>query len=254
MKIGIIGTGPIGASLAKKLSRIGHEIKITNRSAGQELAETARKLGVEYTNLKDLVKEVDVVIVSIPTNSIPALPKDLFEGVPDEVIVVDTSNHYPTRDGIMPVFDTKLESVWVSEQLGRPVVKAFNNLLAYSLEYAGKPSRENDRVAMAISGDDGNAKEIISKLIDDVGFDVVDNGSLSESWRHQPGMPAYCTELNAEDLKLALEDRDKMKEKSADLRDRSMEVFMGLTEVPTHEYILNTLRSLFPTNPNKQKV
>ncbi|MFC3160414.1 NADPH-dependent F420 reductase [Chryseobacterium arachidis] len=154
------------------------------------------------------------MIVAIPTSAIPTLPKNLFEGISDKVIVVDTSNYYPTRDGIMPVFDNQLESVWVSEQLGRPVVKAFNNLLAYSLENEGRPNAEDNRVAMAISGDDENAKKIISQLIDEVGFDAVDSGNLSESWRHQPGMPSYCTELNAKELTLALADKDEIKASS----------------------------------------
>ncbi|MBL0739976.1 NADPH-dependent F420 reductase [Chryseolinea lacunae] len=251
MKIGIIGTGAIGGTLAKKLAAAGHDVKVTNASAEHELANTAARLGVAHASLRQVVSGVDVVIVSIPTNAIAELPKDLFSGVPDNVIVVDTSNHYPTRDGEMNVFNEKLESVWVSEQLGRPVIKAFNNLLAHSLEHSGKAKGEPERVAMAISGDDEKARRVISTLVDDAGFDPVDNGSLSESWRHQPGMPGYCTELNASELKQALVDKDGIKGKGASLRDKSMEIFTGLTATPTHEEILTILRSLFPTNPKQ---
>jgi predicted dinucleotide-binding enzyme len=105
----------------------------------------------------------------------------------------------------------------VSEQVDRPVIKAFNNLLAHTLAHAGKATGEEGRIAMAVSGDDKNAKRIVSGLIGDAGFDAVNAGSLSESWRPQPGMPAYCTDLIAEELKQALV--NGVKEDAAGLRE-----------------------------------
>lgn len=252
MKIGIIGTGALGGTIAKKLVAAGHEIKATNASQEHELAKIAAGLGVTATNIRDVVRNVDAVFISIPTYAITALPNNIFEEIPDDVIVIDTCNYYPFRDGVMEEFSNgKLESVWVAEQLGRPVVKAFNNLLAYTLEHEGKAKGEKGRIAMAISGNDQGAKEIVSGLINDAGFDAIDAGSLSESWRHQPGMPAYCTELNAVDLRQALADADDIKAHAAYLRDLTTSKLIEKNTVPSHEEMLDVIRSLFPHNPKR---
>lgn len=250
MKIGIIGTGTIGSILASKLVASGHKVKVNNRSNPDVLAKTAHNLGAMPASIQEIVKDVDVIIVSVPTNAIPQLPKDLFKNISNDVIVVDTSNYYPFRDGeIKELKDGKVESVWVSEQLGHPVIKAFNNLLAYSLSNNGKNDRARDRIAMAISGDNENEKKTISELINDIGFDVVDAGSLDQSWRHQPGTPAYCTELNVADLKQAL--ADAVKEDTARLRDSAMAELAGRVTPPSHEDTIKVNRSLFPKNPQK---
>ena len=129
MKIGIIGTGAIGGTIAKKMIKAGHQVKVSNRDIFEELEKKANEIGALPASLMDVVKDVDVVILSIPTIAIPDLPKNLFEESPQDLIVVDTSNYYPFRDGeIEELKAGKVESVWVSEQIGRPVIKAFNNL------------------------------------------------------------------------------------------------------------------------------
>ena len=248
MKIGVIGTGAIGGTIAKKLAAAGHEVKVHNVGEYDRLKKRAQELGASPSTIKEVVNDVDVVIVSIPTKAIPDLPKELFTDVPDNVIVVDTSNYYPFRDGeIEELKNGKVESAWVAEILGRPVVKAFNNLLAHSLEYGSKSEGAEGRMAMAVSGDDGKSKEIISDLINDAGFDAVDAGSISESWRHQPGTPVYCTELNVKELKQAL--ADGIKENAADLRNLAITKFMEPTTQPSHEDTVALNRSLFPKNP-----
>lgn len=250
MKIGIIGTGAIGSTIAKKLSEKGHEIRVNNTNESLELEEKAIKLGAIPSTLDNLVKNVDVVILSVPTIAIETFSKSLFQNVTNDVIIVDTSNYYPFRDAeIEELKNGKIESVWVSEQLGRPVIKAFNNLLAHSLEHSGKSENSKERIAMAISGNDENAKRIVSELINDAGFDAVNAGLLSDSWRHQPGTPAYCTELNAEELKKAL--NDGVKADAAEIRDSSITNLMERTTAPTHEEIVDLNRSLFPLNPKK---
>jgi predicted dinucleotide-binding enzyme len=209
-------------------------------------------LGAEGATIQDVVKDVDIVIISIPTIAIPNLAKDLLKGLPKEVIVIDTTNYYPYRDGVMEKLSNgKLESVWVSEQLERPVIKAFNNLLSYTLEHKGLPKGKVSRVAMAISGEDEKAKKIVCKIIDDIGFDTVDAGSLLESWRHQPGTPAYCTELNTAELKQALKDADDIKEKADYLRDLTTDDLMARKTPPSHEEMLSFIRSLFTKNPKE---
>lgn len=248
MKIGIIGTGAIGGTIAKKMAAAGHNVKVTNSGDADKLNALAGELGVVAATIKDVVKDVDVIILSVPTVAIPTLPKDLLANVPENVIVVDTSNYYPFRDAdIEEIKNGKVESVWVSEQLGRPVIKAFNNLLAETLANGGKEPGAEHRIAMPVAGDNTEAKKTITGLINDTGFDAVDSGNLSESWRHQPGTPAYCTELTAEELKQALS--DAVKKEAPLLRDKAIADLSSLPSYPSHQDIVEYNRGLFQKNP-----
>ena len=137
----------------------------------------------------------------------PELPEDLFVGVPDDVVVVDTGNYYPQRDGRLDEIERgTTESRWVSRQLGRPVIKAFNNIYAKHLLERGKPKGAADRIALPVAGDDPRGKGIVMRLVDELGFDPVDAGTLDESWRQQPGTPVYATDLDAAAARRALAD------------------------------------------------
>lgn len=248
MNIGIIGTGAIGGTIAKKMAATGHNVKISNSDQGDKLKARALELGVSPAAITDVVQDVDVIILSVPTMAIPTLPKDLLAEVKENVIVVDTSNYYPFRDAdIEEIKNGKVESVWVSEQLGRPVIKAFNNLLAETLANGGKQPGAPDRIAMAVAGADTEAKKTITGLINDAGFDAVDSGELSQSWRHQPGTPAYCTELNAEELKQAFS--DGVKEQAPFLRDKAIADLSSLPSYPSHPDVVKYNRGLFQKNP-----
>lgn len=248
MKIGIIGTGAIGGTIAKKMAKAGHNVKIYNSNGKEKLNARAEELGVTAADHKEVVKEVNVVILALPTIAIPSLPKDLFTEVPEDVIVVDTSNYYPFRDAdIEEIKNGKVESVWVSEQLGRPVIKAFNNLLAETLENGGENPDAENRIAMAIAGDDENAKKVIAELVNDAGFNAIDSGRLSDSWRHQPGTPAYCTELTAEELKLAF--GDAVKEDAPSIRDNAIKDLSALPSYPSNSEVVEFNRLLFPKSP-----
>jgi predicted dinucleotide-binding enzyme len=148
----------------------------------------------------------EVVIVSIPEKNIPRLPAHLFEGVPADVVVVDTGNYYPRqRDGrIEPIEQGATESRWVSDHLGRPVVKAFNNIYARHLLERDKPAGTPGRIALPVAGDDPRAKMVVIRLLDQLGFDGVDGGSLDESWRQQPGTPVYGTDLDVAGVRRGL--------------------------------------------------
>jgi 8-hydroxy-5-deazaflavin:NADPH oxidoreductase len=150
--------------------------------------------------------------------NIPRLPTGLFDGVSEDVVVVDTGNYYPQqRDGrIDAIEDGTTESRWVSERLGRPVVKAFNNIYARHLLERGKPKGAPRRIALPVAGDDRRAKEIVIRLLDQLGFDGVDAGSLDESWRQQPGTAVYGTDLDAEGVRKAL--AEATPERSAEFR------------------------------------
>jgi predicted dinucleotide-binding enzyme len=133
------------------------------------------------------------------------LPADLFAGVGDDVVVIDTGNYYPARDGsIPPVEQGQPESAWVADQIGRPVIKAFNNIFFKSLLEKGTPRGTADRIAIPVAGDAAAAKAKVLQMIDELGFDAVDAGSLDDSWRQQPGTPCYTGDFTAPELKRAL--------------------------------------------------
>lgn len=206
MKVGIIGAGQIGGTLARRLRALGHEVSVANSRGPESLADLAKETGAKALTAKEAARSGDVVVVTIPEGHIPDLPKDLFAGVPDSVVVVDTGNYYPRqRDGRVAEIEAGMpESRWVERQLGRGVVKAFNNIYARHLMELGRPEGAPGRIALPVAGDDSKAKAVVMKLVNELGFDAVDAGGLDESWRQQPGTPVYTADLNAEGVRRAL--------------------------------------------------
>jgi hypothetical protein len=210
MRIGIIGAGNIGGTLARRLAALGHDVSIANSRGPETLAALARESGAKPVTVEEAARAGDVVIVTIPEKSIPRLAAGLFEGVPDDVVVVDTGNYYPQRDGRIDAIEKgTTESRWVSQQLGRPVVKAFNNIYARNLLGRGKPRGAPGRLALPVAGDERRAKDVVIRLLDELGFDTVDAGSLDESWRQQPGTPVYAADFDAEGVRRALGEAKK---------------------------------------------
>lgn len=205
MRIGIIGAGNIGGTLTRRLTALGHQVSVANSKGPESLADLAQQTGATAVTAKEAARAGEVVVVTIPEGKVRNLPKDLFAGVPDSVVVVDTGNYYPQRDGRIEEIETGTpESAWVSQQIGRPVIKAFNNIHARDLMESGRPPGAPNRIALPVAGDDAHAKQIVMRLIDELGFDPVDAGSLAESRRQQPGTPVYTTNLTAEGLRRAL--------------------------------------------------
>ena len=198
MKIGIIGAGMIGGTLARRLTALGHEVAIANSRGPETLRDLAAETGARTVTAAEAARSGEIVVVTIPQRAVPHLPGDLFAGVPQDVVVVDTGNYYPARDGRIDAIEHgKAESAWVAEQLGRPVVKAFNNIGFQSLLEKGLPKGEAGRIGLPVAGDLPEAREKVMRLVDELGFDPVDAGSLDESWRQQPGTPAYAADLDA---------------------------------------------------------
>jgi predicted dinucleotide-binding enzyme len=207
MKIGIIGAGEIGGTLTRLLRAVGHEVSVANSRGPDSLANLAGETGARAVTPHEAARAGEVVVVAIQEGRVPELPKDLFEGVPEGVVIIDTGNYYPReRDGRIDGIEEGMpESRWVEQQLGRPVVKAFNNINWVPLLKKGKTKGTAGRIALPIAGDDLKAKLVVIGLIDEIGFDGVDAGSLDESWRQQPDTPVYGSNLDAERLKQALQ-------------------------------------------------
>jgi 8-hydroxy-5-deazaflavin:NADPH oxidoreductase len=236
MKIGIIGAGNIGATLARRLAAGGHEVKLSNSKGPSTIRDLARGIGAAAVLKEEAVQGVAAIVVAIPFGRYPDLAS-LFNNVPADVVVIDTSNYYPFRDGaVAEVEGGKPESVWVSEQVGRPVVKAWNAVLAATLAERGQPNGTSGRIAIPVAGDDPKAKATTMKLVEATGFDTLDSGSLRDSWRQQPGTPAYCTELRANELQSALRSADRSR--APGNRDALLREFMAAGGKLTHDEIV----------------
>jgi predicted dinucleotide-binding enzyme len=205
MQIGIIGAGQIGGTLARRLTALGHDVSIANSRGPETLAGLAGETGARPVTVEQAARPGDLVVVTLPEKNLPRLPARLFDGVPAGVVVVDTGNYYPQRDGRIDAIERgTTESRWVADRLGRPVVKAFNNIYARHLLERGKPRGAAGRIALPVAGDDHRAKEVVIRLLDELGFDGVDAGTLDESWRQQPGTPVYGTDFDAAGVAKAL--------------------------------------------------
>ncbi|WP_317191681.1 NADPH-dependent F420 reductase [Hymenobacter negativus] len=204
MNIGIIGAGHIGSALAVRLTSLGHSVKIANSRGPETLGDVAQKTGATPVTAEEAAKGADLIVVTIPLKNIPDLPKDLFSGVPADVPIIDTSNYYPMlRDGKIAELETGdlTESEWVQQHLGRPVVKVFNNIYADHLQNKGVPAGTPGRIALPVASDDAAAKQKVMVLVEELGFDAVDDGTLHESWRQQPGTPSYGADMPADKLR-----------------------------------------------------
>jgi predicted dinucleotide-binding enzyme len=203
MKIAIIGTGRMGATLIRKLSAAGHAVRIANSRGPDTIQDLARETGTTAMTSAEAVQDVELVIVSVPFHAMVTL-KPLLNTVSNSVPIADTSNYLSSHGHIEALDAGETESVWMQEQLGRPLIKAWNALVQATLQDKGKTKGEPGSLAVPVAGDDPEVKQIMMNLVEDTGFDAVDAGTIEESWRIQAGSPAYCTELTAEELAQAL--------------------------------------------------
>ncbi len=221
MNFGVIGPGDIGEVIIMKLRDAGYPVKMANSRGPASLKDLAAKTGAIPASLEQVVQDVDMLFIVVPQKAIPELPKGLLKKARKETIVIDVGNYYPFRDGRIAELENGLtESVWVERQIGRPVVKVLNTIPSKALMAAGG---SRDRVALPISGDNTKAKEIVAQLIDRIGFDSVDAGTIAESWRQQPGSPVYCTNPTKEELQLWLKQVDRSS--LATNRERAVKAF-----------------------------
>jgi predicted dinucleotide-binding enzyme len=206
MEIGIIGSGNIGKTLAKQLVLPGHKVCICNSRGPQSLKEISRETGAIAVGIEEAVHEKDIVVIAIPEGSVLKLNRSVFSQRNSKTIFIDTGNYYPhVRDVEIPEIEKGMaESEWVSRQLEVPVIKAFNNITVGSLDTRGLSRENKNRICLPVAGDDSEDKQVIMGLIHSLGFDSIDAGSLTNSWRQQPGTPAYCTDLDVANLKAAL--------------------------------------------------
>lgn len=209
MKIAILGTGNIGKTLVRELTKAGHEIKVANSRGPETIDKQMLASGTRATTAQEAVKDVDVIILSIPFQRLSTV-RPVLAGVPEDIVVIDTSNYYPSRDSAIEAVEAgQVESLWVVEQLGRPIAKAWNAIGARSFAVYGKAPGSPDRIAIPVAADRTVDRDVTMRLVDETGFDPYDAGAIADSWRQQPGSPVYCTDLKMDEMAKALPTAEK---------------------------------------------
>src|SRR3954470_1301010 len=247
MKIGILGVGHIGKTLALKLSAAGHDVKVANSRGPETIEADVLASGAHAVSSAEAVQEADVVILSIPLNRLPGVAP-LVANLPAETVVIDTSNYYPFRDDKIDAIEAgQVESLWVAEQLGRPVVKAWNSIGSDSFARKGTASGSPGRIALSVAADREADRKAGMQLVEDTGFDACDAGPLAEAGRQQPGAPCYCTDLTEEELPNALASAERARlPKRRDLSIAAIQERVGDgTTNPDSEYAVRLTRALF---------
>jgi 8-hydroxy-5-deazaflavin:NADPH oxidoreductase len=208
VRIGIIGAGQIGGTLAKHFVDVGHEVAVSNSRGPETLAGLVEELDYRAQAMTpaDAARFGDAIVVSIPFGRYRELPS---EGVAGKV-VIDTNNYYPQRDGSFAELDsdrTTSSELLQAHLSTASVVKGFNAIVWTRLRDDGRPAGDEGRFGIPISGDDEQAKQTVAELIDQIGFDPVDAGTLAAGGRkHQPGGPAYTQGLHTAELRARLAD------------------------------------------------
>lgn len=203
MNIGIIGAGYIGRALAKLAADHGDTVMISNSRGPHTLTSTASATHSTAGTIEDTAAFGDIVVIAIPFNARHQLPAAALAGK----VVIDANNYYPQRDGAIEELDrhrtttTGMVSVLLPQAR---VIKAFNAILAVDLESSGRPQGTPGRRALPVAGDDAEAKRVVAEFQDRIGFDVVDAGSLAESWRFERAKPGYCVPLDRSGMMAAL--------------------------------------------------
>jgi Predicted dinucleotide-binding enzymes len=194
---GIIGAGNIGSAVAQRLVHAGYEVRMANSRGPASLREHAAALGAIGATLQEAARARDFVLIAIPEFAVAHLPKDLFAQTAADCVVLDAGNYYPgLRDGHIPEIDAGMpDSQWVAQTIGRPVAKMFNTIHAGKIAEGHRPRGANDRIALPVAADDAQVRARAIAMADEIGFDGLDAGDLSQSWRQQPGTPIYCTHL-----------------------------------------------------------
>lgn len=191
-RLGIIGSGNIGAAIARLAVDGGVPVVIANSRGPESLADLVEELGplAMAGTIEEVAAAGEVVVLSVPLPAHTSIPPTLLAGK----VVLDTGNYYPFRDGRIPELDD--EQVTTSELVQRHftdthLVKAFNNILAHHIPLLARPSGAADRTALPVAGDDQRAKSVAAAMIDRLGYDAHDAGSLAESWRFEPEAAGY---------------------------------------------------------------
>ncbi|QDY90085.1 NADP oxidoreductase [Arthrobacter sp. UKPF54-2] len=200
--IGIIGAGHIGSQVARKAVQLGYDVVISNSRGPETLTELVAELGprARAATAAEAAAAGDFAVVTVPLKNIKDIPAEPLAGK----IVIDTNNYYWERDGRFPALDNgeATTSGLLQEHLpASKVAKGFNHIMAAQITTDGTPDGTENRRALATASDFPEAAELVTRLYDEFGFDTVNIGPLSESWRVERDRPAYVVRQNAAELR-----------------------------------------------------
>jgi len=199
--IGIIGTGHVGTSLATAAVAHGYDVVLSNSTGPDSLASLVASLGphARAATPEEAAAAADFAIVAIPITTVDQIPVEPLAGK----VVIATINYFPQRDGAFPAIDngtTTAPGILQAHLPASSVIRAFSMVDAADMSGDGHPKGDPKRRALALAGDDPPARQLVSDLYDEFGFDTVDLGGLDESWRVDPGQPAFVTRQNLAEL------------------------------------------------------
>lgn len=197
--IGLIGAGNIGSTVARLAVQAGYDVVLSNSRGPETLGDLVAELGerARAATPQEAAEAGDVVVVTIPLKAIDQVPVEPLRGK----VVIDTNNYYPQRDGQIAELDDESTTTAELLQAHLPesrVVKGFNNINYGALRELARPHGDPERSVLAMAGDDAEAKAIVAKVFDDLGYDAHDVGPLSEGWRFQRDTPAYAELYSAD--------------------------------------------------------
>lgn len=208
MKIGIIGAGFVGRTIAALAVKMGHQVMLSNSRGPQTLFSFRSMIGCQAGTVAEAIQFGDIVVIAVPLTAVDQLPTALLAGKQ----VLDAVNYYPERDGQVDVLDsaqTTTSELLASHLPGAHITKAFNAIQMIHLESDGLPAGAPNRRALPLAGNNVEGKRIASELYDTFGFDAVDVGALAEGWRFERGTPAYCVRMTTAELLAALSDAQR---------------------------------------------
>lgn len=204
--VAILGAGALGMALASRLIGTDYDVRIATRRPAAVTAELIGPYlpGVAAVSRAEAYK-ADIVVLAIPLRRYRSLPPAQLAGR----IVVDPMNYLPDLDGALAEFEVRQSSEVVQAHLaGSAVVRTLNHIGAREISTDSRPSGETDRRALALAGDDPQAREQVAALVDTMGFDPVDAGPLAAARAFAPGTPVYHGRWTAAGLREALARQD----------------------------------------------
>jgi predicted dinucleotide-binding enzyme len=200
-RLGIVGAGKIGTAIARAALTDGYDVAISGSGAVDRIELIVEVLapGAHAVTTEELVRHSDLIVLAVPMHRFRELPHDLFAGK----ILVDAMNYWEEIDGVDEDLATASRGTSVVVQEWFPsarVVKSLNHLGYFKFGEARRSRGAPDRLALAAAGDDRDAVAVVLQLIDRLGFDAVDAGSLEAGVALQPNGPLFGVSHRAEEL------------------------------------------------------
>lgn len=222
MRIGIVGAGMIGSTLGRLFTGVGHEVALSNSRGPESLSDAVEAMGsgARAMSVEEAAAWGEIVVLAVPWRKAEALPTpELVAGK----IVVDAMNPYREGGGLHDLGASSSSEETAKRLPGARLVKAFNTIYFKHLESNGKPQLPvGDRHAIFVAGDDAEAKRLVSDLIEQIGFDAIDSGSLRDGGRRQqPGTSIYNMPMRGREARDIIDHMQSVARSSKTTTDRS---------------------------------